>query len=766
MVQIEMHPGIEGGWPWPIACHQYERASDLSNAEQAALAEVVRRCAINHIRGLDRLLADLERLVRPIHDVMARLAAPPRRCNDVIMALVREMHGLQRTFWGWSEAEWLELWRGTSPANHGITSLREARQYLVAVGYVLCNVVYLHDPGRFQIVQLAAKVFGTASVETAIQSVSVTLADWGYNPHWLKRNIHCIVSLALLTNRSPHLSDLTDETLRSIQQLQLPHYLHTAAVPFSRVLASRGILTAPLPSTQHPGVPFEQLDQPTGVSPEWLSWCQRWHATATVAPTQRRKVYFQLINIGRWIAQSHPEMTNPADWTRAHAAECVAMIDRLTIRQWGDYDQAHYQHYGKPIAPRTKSNYLASLRTFFRDCQEWNWIPRRFDVRRAFATPRTVQALIAPDPRIIADDIWAKLLTAGLNLSAMDLMGRPKEDGSKGAPMWYPLAYVRAVAMVWLFAGLRLGEIRRLRVGCVRWYQEDVQVPGSDESLAKDAVCLLEVPANKTSGPFTKPVDQVVGEAIQAWERVRPVQPPQLDAKTNAVVQYLFAYRGAQLGRSYINHTLIPMLCWKAGVPEADARGPITSHRARSTIASQLANAKEPMTLLELQEWLGHHSPEATRQYVKVTPTKLAKSFAEAGYFERNLRTIAVLIDQEAVTSGAAASGTAWKYYDLGHGYCTYDFFDQCPHRMACAKCDFYRPKSALVALLDESKQHYLQLQQVMTLTDLELAAVEADLAATERLLTGLKDVPTPAGPTARQLEEWSTNAIRLEPAG
>src|SRR2546430_13304382 len=45
--------------------------------------------------------------------------------------------------------------------------------------------------------------------------------------------------------------------------------------------------------------------------------------------------------------------------------------------------------------------------------------------------------------------------------------------------------------------------------------------------------------------------------------------------------------------------TLIPLLCRKAGVPEADARGKLTSHRARSTIASMLGNAKEPMTLLD-----------------------------------------------------------------------------------------------------------------------------------------------------------------------
>ena len=60
--------------------------------------------------------------------------------------------------------------------------------------------------------------------------------------------------------------------------------------------------------------------------------------------------------------------------------------------------------------------------------------------------------------------------------------------------------------------GLRGDEIRRLRVGCVRRHQEN-----------EFSICLLDVPVNKTAA-FTKPVDRVVGEAINAWEKVRPVQ--------------------------------------------------------------------------------------------------------------------------------------------------------------------------------------------------------------------------------------------------
>jgi hypothetical protein len=54
------------------------------------------------------------------------------------------------------------------------------------------------------------------------------------------------------------------------------------------------------------------------------------------------------------------------------------------------------------------------------------------------------------------------------------------------------------------------------------------------------------------------------------------------------------------------------------------------------------------------------------------------------------------------VRSGRAAN-EPWKFYDLGHGYCAYDFFEQCPHRMACAKCTFYMPKSSSQAQLLES---------------------------------------------------------------
>jgi hypothetical protein len=255
----------------------------------------------------------------------------------------------------------------------------------------------------------------------------------------------------------------------------------------------------------------------------------------------------------------------------------------------------------------------------------------------------------------------------------------------------------------------------------------------------------------RTSAAFTKPVDRIVGEAIAAWEKVRPQGVKLPDPKTGELVDFLFLVRLTRVGINYLNNTLIPALCKKAGVPLADVRGNITSHRARSTIASQLYNAREPMTIFELQEWLGHSTPTATQHYAKITPLKIAKSYADAGYFARNLRAIEVLVDQDVVRRGHAAT-EPWKFYDLGHGYCTYDFFEQCQHRMACAKCDFYIPKESTAALLLEGKTHLLRLLQEIPLGEAEQAAIEDSVAAYENLLLKLADVPTPAGPTRHQI--------------
>ncbi|MDP9352562.1 MAG: site-specific integrase [Chloroflexota bacterium] len=517
----------------------------------------------------------------------------------------------------------------------------------------------------------------------------------------------------------------------------------------SRVLVSLGITTTEVSRVlSRTVIPRPECQVPEeGVHPEWASWCRRWYHHATRTEYIRRHNYQTLVKVGRWLAQEHPGIAGPQQWTAELAAAFVAAVDRLSVGDWSVADQSRrLATFGQPLQPRTKAGYLAAARAFFRDCQEWGWIPVRFDPGRSLRTPRTVRALIGPDPRVIDDALWPKIVHAALNLGEEDL---PRTHHGSTP---YPLEMVRALAAVWCGAALRTSDIRRLRVGCIRWQREDTLVPGSDEVLPRDAVCFLDVPTNKTSTAYTKPVSTLVGQRVEEWERLRPRQPLAPDTKTSERVAFLFSYRGQRISRQYINDTLIPLLCRRAGVPEEDARGPITGHRARSTLATLLLNAKHPLSLFQLQAFLGHRSLVSTQHYALVTPTRLAKAVADAGVHEALAYAARVLIDQDAVVSGAAATGEPWKYYDLGHGYCTSAYFTSCPHRMACVRCDWYLPKGSARALYLESKANMARMKEELPLTPDERAVVEGDLEKLGELCARLADVPTPAGPPPRQL--------------
>lgn len=729
-------------WRWPLDPAAYDRDANLGTAERSALEWVLKLRARRTGAGRwpRQIHTDLSRLLTPINQTLDLIGVLKQDRFATVGRLLEEMHQRRGSFWGWDRDEWTAVLRDTHAS---------IRQYVMAVGYLLCGFSDLHHAfPAFKRYTFAVRLFGKTPVDSAIKQVAQTLLEWGFGKSLADRYLPRGLAEVLLLNRSPQLEDITAESIEAVLQSNPSGNLRKHLLLVERALSGKGMALRPSAASPAPDLPIGTPAVLGEIAAEWVGWVKRWYVTSTLAPKTRKTIYYHLLKAGRWLAKTHPETVGPAQWDREMAADYVGAVDRWRVGDWAYAPATHRyaSRVGKPLAACAKDQNLGSIRRFFSDCQEWEWLPRRFDPVRSFRTPRSIRALLGPNPRVIADDVWAKLVWAGLNLIADDL---PK--GRVWNRSWYPVEMARAVATVWLFSGLRLDEIVRLRVGCVRWRSGAV-APGEQEASSQEAICWLDVPTNKTGTSFTKPVDRLVGEAIAVWEKVRPVQPSQVDPKTAEVVHFLFAYRGQRLSKAFVNRTLIPYLCRKAGVPEQDARGRFTSHRARSTIATQLYNAKEPMSLFELQEWLGHRSPASTQHYAKLTPTKLARAFEDAGYFGRNLRLIEVLIDQEAVKTGAAAKGEPWRFYDLGHGYCTYDFFDQCPHRMACAKCAFYAPKDSTKAHLLEGKSNLQRLRQEIPLTEEEQAAVEDGLAAYEKLLADLADVPTPAGPTPRQL--------------
>ncbi|HEX8347450.1 MAG TPA: tyrosine-type recombinase/integrase [Actinoplanes sp.] len=739
-------------WTWPIDLARYNQRVELSSLERTAL----RQLGMDNLRrrrGYDTTAPEwstIGRLLRPLDDARASMRPPVARhhrraIHDAIGLVLLRCEQENTIFWAWSPSDWLRLIGANvaefeRPWPSWIDGT--VRPYIAAYAYLLGGFTDFGQLGSFNRLAVTWRIFGREPVERAQQQLKDILGQWGYKiGHSDDQRLPTVLCQALLLNRSPRLADLTTEAFARLREDPAMTGWHIGALhAIQRAVSALGFCEPPSPSI-HGAMPAIE-----GTAETWATWVERWFATSTLTPKVRGIFRGAMSKAGRWLAAEHPEITEPGQWTRQTCAAWVAAVDRLTV---GDYIQRQHglsKRAGEPISPRTKAGLLTATRTFFRDCQEWEWIPHRFDPARALATPRTIQALIGPNPRVIADEVWAKLLWAGLNITAEDLP-------ANASGVCYPIELIRAMTLTWLFSGQRSDEIARLRVGCIRWQHDGFPIPGdSRQVMAHDAVCLLDVPTHKTGTAFTKPVDPLLGQSVEAWQAIRPDQPKLTDRKTGEQVDLLFAMRARRVAKEYLNHTIIPALCRKAGVPTADVRGNITSHRARATIASQLYNAKEPMTLFELQAWLGHRSPEATQHYAKITPNTLARAYKDAGYFARNVRTIEVLVDRDAVTSGAAAAGEPWQHYDMGHGYCTYTFFEQCQHRMACARCDFYTPKDSSKGQLLEAKDNLQRMLASIPLTDDERAAVDDGQAALDKLLERLVDIPTPAGSTPRQI--------------
>jgi hypothetical protein len=146
---------------------------------------------------------------------------------------------------------------------------------------------------------------------------------------------------------------------------------------------------------------------------------------------------------------------------------------------------------------------------------------------RSFAAPSSLRALIGPKPRVIADDVWAKLLWAGINLTEADFASAPHVN-----EYYYPLTMIKALAVVWLFAGLRIDEIRRLVWGAfVRNQPPSLEPRGASAC----STCQSTRPAPRFEARRCS-----CWRGSRNWELVRPLQPPPSIGKTeNRLTSYL-----------------------------------------------------------------------------------------------------------------------------------------------------------------------------------------------------------------------------------
>jgi hypothetical protein len=356
--------------------------------------------------------------------------------------------------------------------------------------------------GAVKRVALAEKVFGKERMIATLKRVTDISTAWGY--HSPCKPLMSLVAELLLINQRPELESLTAGFIESIRRRwQDSNYRSSLYFQFARVLAALGILSDE-PEVRN-GVNRGSIHEAriAGVAADWVRTVERWEATSTLTVSTRGHLRDMVLKAGRWLQACHPEITRADQWTRELAAEYVGAVDRMHV---GDYvwrTAAVGMKLGKPVTPRSKDAFLGAMRCFFADLHEWEWIPHRFDPFRAFATPRSIKTLIGPAPRTIADDLWAKLLWAGLNLTLGDLPGHGAIPTGRRHPTgsihrsggYYPLEMLQALSIVWLL--LLSDEIVRLRVGCVR------KEPSRGQQATQ--CWMLDVPVHKMGTAFAKP---------------------------------------------------------------------------------------------------------------------------------------------------------------------------------------------------------------------------------------------------------------------
>jgi len=744
-------------WCLPIIPESYDQ-SPLRSEEREALIRVCKlEAEATGNNGLDFAKAELMRLQKPIQDVIALRRWAISRFQRIRRLIYCEMLQRGTTFWEWSKAEWMEIICPTYQDCMKKYGPNISRPSLMDMAYLLGGVTDLREVGqKHDCTTMARSIFGQDILDQECKRITDVLVGQSGRGYSEKRytilSLKQTLCMLFLLNRSPFLAALSLEPLR--MAIEPPHALLSAhVVLISDVLQELGLLQERL-ETKPAMSPAELRRLDTSEVPQvWVDCCLAWVEQDINLPPDRRRRYLEILfTVGRWLTANHPGIVSPEQWDDRLALEYVNYVSTAKAGEYASPAAIKIliaqEKAGKPLKPRSIHNKLCAMTRFFKRLQDRphtvgnaqaRKIARRFNPSEAFATPQHIRRLIQPDPRDIDEITWCKLTYAAATLT---------EDAYSILWNGYPLSYYRAAALLWVTSARRPNELIRLQVGCIRrdWDptmldEYGVPLPGQEAQL-----CYIHIPANKTKGPYWVPIPRYTADAVEAWERERPGNLPRLvDAKDNSLVQFLFCIRGKKMGKGFFNNTLIPALCQLAGMPETDARGAITGHRARSTIATMLR--RNGLSLEHISQFLGHAKLEMVRAYARTDQFRFGRDMNRANDL---MRIVEGIIDTRA-----AKAGKPNVFFFLGRGadgqprFCGNPACEKCAHRLACLKCPMYVGANQAARLAErlEARDELFKFQTKVEMTPQERAAAEGDLETLSSLIEADADVPPPEPP-------------------
>ncbi|MFG3024486.1 hypothetical protein ACGFZQ_39225 [Streptomyces sp. NPDC048254] len=385
MTTAPMAAGAAERWRSPIDLRRYDRSPVLSTAEQDAIREL-------GVRNLRRLRhhdpdapqwAEIGRLLRPLQDVNASFDTPPnmhtrRAMHDAAAVLLLRSADVGRTFWGWSEQDWLDfLGRNHRAYQEQVPAWAEGyvRPFLCGHAYHLGAYAGFRYLGHFDRLSLACRDFGRRLVEEEIARVRTVLTGWGYQYGKEEdKGVPSVVSQLFLLSRSPHTGDLTTPFFDPVRREELltdggMRVLHAV----QRAVAALGFCDPPAT------VCGADVVSQTGVPPVWAAWAERWNATTTMTHRSRLHVRAALLKTGRWIAAQQPQAADPAAWTRQTCTAWIAAVDRMEIGDHVVRTSSFAERLGQPLQAASKAGLIRSVRVFFRDLPDWEWLRPGFD---------------------------------------------------------------------------------------------------------------------------------------------------------------------------------------------------------------------------------------------------------------------------------------------------------------------------------------------------------------------------------------------------
>jgi hypothetical protein len=324
--------GMQKHWQMPLPSELYDRRPTLTPEERMVLAEVAALAPEKRFLHSDLTQPQaLTRLVRPLQDVYDLGHRTPKQTAPYLRVMCQQMARLKKPFWAWSGEEWLEVMASTQPSRTGIPVTIRAAAYLLR-GLLVTGQ-------QFSPFSLACFAFGKKLLLEQYEKLALVIfgkEGFGYRRSQdQERCLHAALAHVMLVNKNPYIDTLTAECLHTAKPLLSIDYqssLRWIAQALVYLHIEKEDALADLLDISEPATKWWEYNEPD-VDPQWLAWLRAYMAQTTrFAESYRKRQFYNLIVVGRWLKQYHPAITAPDQWDETLAQEYVAWVCNAKYR--------------------------------------------------------------------------------------------------------------------------------------------------------------------------------------------------------------------------------------------------------------------------------------------------------------------------------------------------------------------------------------------------------------------------------------------------